>query len=81
MIPGNGDQSLNIRTISLPSFEVSWAGGSPGRPGYWFGSDDGRVQFSSLDGIRVDRPLCHRAIGRSRQWDRVRRPCHGSGHS
>jgi hypothetical protein len=57
MIPGNGDQSLNIRTISLPSFEVSWAGGRPGRPGYWFGSDDGRVQFSSSDGSESIGPL------------------------
>src|SRR5262245_26397424 len=47
---------MNIRTISLPNFEVSWAGGSPGRPGYWFGSDDGRVQFISLDGTATIGP-------------------------
>ena len=46
----NGAESKNIRTISLPDFEVSWTGVGPGRPGYWFGSDDGRVQFRSLDG-------------------------------
>ncbi len=50
MISDNGDESMNIGTISLPDFEVSWAGGSAGRSGYWFGSDDGRVQFMSLDG-------------------------------
>jgi hypothetical protein len=54
MISGSGDESMNIREICLPNFEVSWAGGSPGKPGYWFGSDDGRVQFMSLDGA-VDR--------------------------
>ena len=80
MISDNGDESMNIRTISLPNFEVSWAGVSPGRPGYWFGSDDGRVQFISLDGDRVDRPLCNRAVGGGRQRDCVRRRSHGCEH-
>ena len=56
MISDNGDESMNIRTISLPDFEVSWAGVSPGRPGYWFGSDDGRIQFMSLDGAELIGP-------------------------
>ncbi len=46
----DGDESMKIREISLPDFEVSWAGVSPGRPGAWFGSDDGRIQFIGLDG-------------------------------
>ncbi|HKI18344.1 MAG TPA: hypothetical protein VKA15_10710, partial [Isosphaeraceae bacterium] len=49
MISDNGDESRNIRTISLPNFDISWAGASPGKPGYWFGSDDGQVLFMSLD--------------------------------
>ena len=56
MISDSGDESMNIRTICLPIFEVSWAGGSPGQPGYWFGSDDGRVQFMSLDGAELIGP-------------------------
>ena len=56
MISDNGDESMNIRTISLPNFEISWAGVSPGRPGYWFGSDDGRVQLMSLDGAELIGP-------------------------
>jgi hypothetical protein len=52
----NGDESLNIRSIFLPNFEVSWAGVSPDRPGYWFGSEDGRVQFMSLDGAAAIGP-------------------------
>ncbi|MGO9811109.1 MAG: hypothetical protein ACLP53_10045 [Isosphaeraceae bacterium] len=56
MISDSGDESMNIRTICLPNFEVSWAGGSPGKPGYWFGSDDGRVQFMSLDGAELIGP-------------------------
>ena len=56
MISDSGDESMNIRTICLPNFEVSWAGGSPGQPGYWFGSDDGRVQFMSLDGAELIGP-------------------------
>ena len=56
MISDSGDESMNIRTICLPNFEVSWAGGSPGKPGCWFGSDDGRVQFMSLDGAELIGP-------------------------
>ncbi len=56
MISDSGDESMNIRTICLPNFDVSWAGGSPGQPGYWFGSDDGRVQFMSLDGAELIGP-------------------------
>jgi hypothetical protein len=56
MTSDNGDASMNIRTIRLPNFEVSWAGGSPGKPGYWFGSEDGQVQFMSLDGAELIGP-------------------------
>jgi len=64
MISDNGDESMNIRTISLPNFEISWAGVSPGRPGYWFGSDDGRVQLMGLDGAELIGPY---AIARSEE--------------
>ena len=56
MISDSGAESMNIRTICLPNFEVSRAGGSPGKPGYWFGSDDGRVQFMSLHGAELIGP-------------------------
>jgi hypothetical protein len=56
MISNNDHESLNIREILLPGFDISWAGCSPGRPGYWFGSDDGRVQFMSLDGAELTGP-------------------------
>src|SRR5438128_1495905 len=56
MISDITDESMNIRAISLPNFEVSWAGGSPGRPGYWFGSDEGQVQFTNLDGATTIGP-------------------------
>ncbi len=56
MISDSGAESVKIRTTCLPNFEVSWAGGSPGEPGCWFGSDDGRVQFMSLDGAELIGP-------------------------
>ena len=34
----------------MPDFEVSWAGGCPWRPGYCYGSEDGRVLLQSVDG-------------------------------
>ena len=80
MISDSGAESMNIRTICLPNFEVSWAGGSSGKPGYWFGSDDGRVQFMSIGWGRVDRPLCNRAVGGSCQRDCVCRRSHGCEH-
>ena len=52
----NGDENLNIRSTSLPDFEVSCAAASPGKPGYWFGSEDGRIQFMSLDGAELIGP-------------------------
>jgi hypothetical protein len=45
---GNGSR-ISIGKIDLPNFEVSWAGGNPWAPGYCFGSDDGRIQFTGLD--------------------------------
>jgi hypothetical protein len=56
MISDNGDQSMDIRTISPPNFEVSCTRDSPTRPGYWFGSDDGRIQFISADGVTIIGP-------------------------
>jgi hypothetical protein len=53
MVAVNGDESIKIRTISPPNFEVSCAEGSPSGPGYWFGSDDGRIQFVSSDGVPI----------------------------
>jgi hypothetical protein len=42
---------ISKRKIDLPDFPVSWAGGipAPWPPGYCFGSDDGRIQFTGLD--------------------------------
>ena len=48
MASNSNDETIVIGRMSLPNFEISWAGGSPGRPGYWFGSDDGRIQFIGL---------------------------------
>jgi len=56
MTSHNGDESIRIGTLSLPNFEVSCTEGSPSRPGYWFGSDDGRIQFISLDGMPMMGP-------------------------
>jgi hypothetical protein len=49
MISANGNKSMNIRRITLLNFEVSYAGVSADGRGYWLGSDDGRIQFMSLD--------------------------------
>jgi hypothetical protein len=57
MIPDNGDERINVRTIKLPNFDISVAVGSPGRTGYWFGSDDGRIQWMSLAGDDLKRPI------------------------
>jgi hypothetical protein len=51
MIPENGRDSIKPREISFETFEISCAVASPGRPGFCFGSDDGRVLFMSLDGV------------------------------
>ena len=49
MISANGGTDrIQIDSISLPNFEVSWAGGNPFQPGYCFGSEDGRIQFTGL---------------------------------
>jgi hypothetical protein len=57
MIPGNGDENISARQISFPNFEISCAVGDPARTGYWFGSDDGRIQFMSLDEAQRRGPL------------------------
>jgi len=80
MISGNSDESLNIRTISMPNFDVSWAGHNPAKPGYWFGSDDGWVSIHELGWDQADRPV-HNLAGRgSCQRDRVHRRAHGCEH-
>ncbi len=45
-IDGNANR-FNIRPISLQGLEVSWVGVTPSPRGYWFGSDDGRIQFKT----------------------------------
>ena len=67
MVAVNGDESIKIRTISPPNFEVSCAEGSPSGPGYWFGSDDGRIQFVSSDGVPILGPCAIALSGGSRQ--------------
>lgn len=50
MISANdGADKYQIISISLPNFEISWAGGNPLTPGYCFGSDDGEIEFTGLD--------------------------------
>ena len=56
IISHNGDESIEIGTISSPDFEVSCAVGTPSKSGFWFGSDDGRIQFISSDGITIIGP-------------------------
>jgi len=50
------DWKIDGGQISLPNFGISWACGSPWRPGYCFGSDDGRVQFTGLDSVATTGP-------------------------
>jgi hypothetical protein len=57
MISENGIESLSIRRIAFENFEISCAAGNQGRTGYWFGSDDGRIQFMSLDETEAIGPL------------------------
>lgn len=51
-----GEENLQADELPTPNFEVSWAGSSPWRPGYCFGSDDGRVQFTNADTTWWDGP-------------------------
>ena len=53
----NGDESINSARSPFPTFDISCAGASPGGPGYCFGSDDGRIQFMSMDGCRTIGPF------------------------
>ena len=49
MISVNGGaDKIQIDSISLPNFEISWAGGNPLTPGYCFGSDDGKDSNSPV---------------------------------
>ena len=50
--------STAVDPIRLPDFDIAWVGGRPRpwTPGYCFGSDDGRVQFTGLDLRKEDEP-------------------------
>lgn len=49
MISANdGADKIRIDSISLPNFEISWAGGNPFGPGYWLGSEGGRIQITGF---------------------------------
>ncbi len=49
MIPEKGQDSVEPCAISFETLEISCALASPWRPGFCFGSDDGRILFTSLD--------------------------------
>jgi hypothetical protein len=53
-IPDNSNGiAIGIDNIGPTGLEVSWAGDCPWRPGYCFGSEDGRIQFTAVDGTET----------------------------
>jgi hypothetical protein len=44
-------------TLSLPGFEVCWAGENPRAEGFAFGSEDGRLLFMTESGLALDEKL------------------------
>jgi hypothetical protein len=46
----NGDRAL-LSPIRFDGFDVSWAGASPHKDLFVFGSEDGRILFADLEGV------------------------------
>ncbi len=46
----NGSPHPLYKSIRFDDFDVTWAGPNPFRPGFCFGSDDGRLRFTDEEG-------------------------------
>ena len=50
LVEHNGSPHPLYKSIRFDDFDVTWAGANPFRPGFCFGSDDGRLRFTDEEG-------------------------------
>ena len=51
--PTNGDPSRLIVPFQFPGFAISWAGPGGREEDFCFGSEDGKLQFTTVDGVPI----------------------------
>jgi hypothetical protein len=51
--PPNGDPLRLMVSFQFPGFAISWAGPSGRDEDFCFGSEDGKLQFTTVDGVRI----------------------------